>query len=93
MHWEHLTDYPLGSGSFGCVKLGRYKPYPQHFGYRYIAVKTISSLKKDSEGATKSFEREVATLRRLDHPNIVQFLGTLFMFSQRVTSASRSRIA
>lgn len=76
MHWERLKDYTLGSGGFSSVCLGRYKPNPQHFEYKYMAVKIIAA----KTGGMKSFEREVETLRRLDHPNIVQFFGKSFMF-------------
>lgn len=61
----------LGSGSYGHVYMGFYFGSP-------VAVKEIKfprSTPFEEKESIKLMKREVAILRRLRHPNIVQFIG------------------
>ncbi|KAI9710032.1 MAG: hypothetical protein M1828_002335 [Chrysothrix sp. TS-e1954] len=58
----------LGEGEFGKVKLGW-----QQDGNLQVAVKMIRREKLNTEGRRMKVDREIEILRRLNHPNIVQF--------------------
>jgi len=63
----------LGSGSFGCVFLGLNSDTGELF-----AVKEVAVNKKDDASQRESIEQleqEVELLSRLQHPNIVRYIG------------------
>jgi len=66
---EHPT--PVGQGSFGVVHLGRWRG-------RQVARKRLLIENMDSnelKTCTTEFAQEVQVMRKLRHPNIVQFYG------------------
>lgn len=71
----------LGEGGFGAV----FEAYDNRVGAK-VALKIVSSAILSMSGGTDRFQREVAIVRRLSHPNIVKVLdagldtrGTLFI--------------
>jgi len=56
----------LGNGAFGTVHMAQWRMTP-------VAVKTAK--KETTEFQKKLFMRELETLTRIRHPNVVQFLG------------------
>jgi predicted Ser/Thr protein kinase len=61
----------IGHGAMGAVYLAAYSKTGQR-----VALKVISPGLADSDRALARFEREVALLKQLHHPNIVRFFGT-----------------
>ena len=83
----------LGRGGMGIV----YKARHQSTG-RVDAVKTITPAVAGSENVVGRFLREVAILRRLKHPNIVEFrefghdLGRLYLAMEYVSGTNASSL-
>jgi hypothetical protein len=82
----------LGSGSFGCVFLGLNSDTGELF-----AVKEVAVNKKDDAAqreAIEQLEQEVELLSRLQHPNIVRYIGierevtALYIFLEYVPGGS-----
>ena len=59
----------IGTGSFGTVKLGHHIETPD----RAVAIKSIL---KEKVKKKEVLERELNTLKKLDHPNIIKFYET-----------------
>lgn len=59
--------HELGRGGMGTVWLARHDRLD-----RVVALKTISTVAAQGQGARDRFEREVRAAARLDHPNIVR---------------------
>ncbi|MBX3437524.1 MAG: serine/threonine protein kinase [Planctomycetaceae bacterium] len=68
----------LGVGGMGIVYLARYLKTGQH-----VAVKVLSPDLMTDEKVAKRFEREMAILKKLKHPHIVQYYGGSTSGSQR----------
>eukprot|EP01061_Rhynchopus_euleeides_P015272 TRINITY_DN2610_c0_g3_i2.p1 TRINITY_DN2610_c0_g3~~TRINITY_DN2610_c0_g3_i2.p1 ORF type:complete len:948 (+),score=364.87 TRINITY_DN2610_c0_g3_i2:153-2996(+) len=86
--WQQIGK-PLGKGAFGTVYLA------QLSNARQVAVKVINLDEVPSEDARVGFEQEFALMKRLQHPNIVSYLGhrwsdeyTLEIFLEFVTGGS-----
>eukprot|EP01097_Dermamoeba_algensis_P000679 TRINITY_DN1240_c0_g3_i2.p1 TRINITY_DN1240_c0_g3~~TRINITY_DN1240_c0_g3_i2.p1 ORF type:complete len:496 (-),score=168.91 TRINITY_DN1240_c0_g3_i2:34-1521(-) len=62
-----ILEDEIGKGAFGVVMKANY------FG-TMVAVKQVTNQNKDEENM-KYFHREIALLKGLRHPNIVQFIG------------------
>ena len=61
----------LGEGGFGVVRRGAWRGTP-------VAVKSLQrSAEEVGEGPARAFEREVAVLARLRHPNVVPVFGVV----------------
>ena len=82
----------LGAGSFGCVFLGLNSDTGELF-----AVKEVAMNRKDAASQQESIEQleqEVQLLSRLQHPNIVRYIGTdrdassLYIFLEYVPGGS-----
>src|SRR5690242_5959874 len=64
-------DKELGSGAMGTVYRGRYTKTGQ-----VMAIKVMApGLGTTNAGAVDRFEREIAILKQLSHPNIVRLFG------------------
>jgi serine/threonine-protein kinase len=64
-------DKELGSGAMGTVYLGRYTKTGQ-----VMAIKVMApGIGSTNAAAADRFEREIAILKQLNHPNIVRFYG------------------
>jgi 5'-AMP-activated protein kinase catalytic alpha subunit len=73
--FEFIEDGLLGVGSFGRVILARDDQTKE-----YVAVKVLEADKlRFDRGLQKGLEREVVLLNRLQHPNIVDFIGLFVM--------------
>lgn len=73
LKWEEVTkDRVLGQGSFGQVWMGHY------LGKR-IAVKRIflPDDRDEREETLEDFQKELAILQMLKHPNVVKFFGAI----------------
>ncbi|XP_072524057.1 testis-specific serine/threonine-protein kinase 6-like [Salminus brasiliensis] len=57
----------LGAGSFGMVKLATSERHPQH-----VAIKIMNRRKESSNFASKLLPRELAILKIVRHPHIIQ---------------------
>jgi serine/threonine-protein kinase len=64
-----IIDKELGRGGMGRVYLAHEAPP----GDRQAAVKVLAAELAQEAGFLHRFEREIETLRQLDHPNIVKF--------------------
>lgn len=65
-------DKELGSGAMGTVYRGRYTKTGQ-----VMAIKVMApGIGSTSAAAVDRFEREIAILKQLNHPNIVRFYGS-----------------
>ncbi len=64
-----ILDRQLGRGGMGCVYLAHDADDPQ----RQAAVKVLAAELTVHSGAVQRFEREIAVLGKLKHPNIVRF--------------------
>jgi serine/threonine protein kinase len=64
-------DKELGSGAMGTVYRGRFSKTGQIMAIKIMAPGVGST----SSGAVDRFEREIAILKQLNHPNIVRFHG------------------
>ncbi|MHB1423470.1 MAG: serine/threonine protein kinase [Gemmataceae bacterium] len=64
-------DKELGSGAMGTVYLGRYTKTGQVMAIKIMAPGIGST----NAAAVDRFEREIAILKQLNHPNIVRFYG------------------
>ncbi len=64
-----ILDRQLGRGGMGCVYLAHDDDDPQ----RQAAVKVLAAELTVHSGAVQRFEREIAVLGKLKHPNIVRF--------------------
>ncbi len=65
-------DSELGSGAMGTVYLGRYSKTGQVMAIKIMAPGIGST----NAVAVDRFEREIAILKQLNHPNIVRFYGS-----------------
>jgi serine/threonine protein kinase len=63
-----LEPEPFAKGAFGRVHKADYLGTP-------VCVKIISKLSPDEDDYFKFTQREVAALKSLSHPNLVQFIG------------------
>jgi predicted Ser/Thr protein kinase len=63
-------DKELGSGAMGTVYRGRYTKTGQ-----VMAIKIMAPGIGSTNAAADRFEREIAILKQLNHPNIVRFYG------------------
>jgi len=90
--WQQGTL--IGRGAFGKV----YKAFAHNFGSEF-AVKCVNlhsggGTKKKNSKILKSLQNEIEFLRKLEHPNIVSYLGTeqrkkqLFVFMQYCAGGS-----
>jgi hypothetical protein len=72
---EEIDGYPivgaLGRGGMGVVYKARDRALP-----RFVAVKVLRGAARLSESGRARFRREAEALARLQHPNVVQILGT-----------------
>lgn len=66
----HRRQQQIGKGNFGLV----YKAYCKN--YR-VAVKELFYNAEEKEATQKDFNKEVDILTRMQHPNIVRFLGAV----------------
>jgi serine/threonine-protein kinase len=92
----HIGDYEiideLGRGGMGIVYKAR------HISGRVDAVKTITPAVASSETIVARFLREVGILRRLKHPNIVEFRefghahGKLYLAMEYVAGTNASSL-
>ena len=62
----------IGKGAFGNVYLGKNKDTNEYYGVKLIE----KSLLKD-ELSNKYFNNEISILKKLDHPNIIEYKGLL----------------
>lgn len=65
-----LIEKELGSGAMGVVYRGVYEKTGQR-----VAVKIMLPGVADNKQSAERFQREVAILKQLNHPNIVRLLG------------------
>ena len=65
------VDKELGSGAMGTVYRGRFTKTGQIMAIKIMAPGIGST----NSGAVDRFEREIAILKQLHHPNIVRFYG------------------
>ncbi|MDB4981357.1 MAG: hypothetical protein JWM82_2109, partial [Myxococcales bacterium] len=61
-----LDAYPIGSGGFADVHLAKHKPSGQRVAFK--------KLRDGVRHAKERFEREIAVMRRLSHPNVMSLL-------------------
>ncbi|MCS7047154.1 MAG: serine/threonine protein kinase, partial [Gemmataceae bacterium] len=66
-----LVDKQLGAGAMGTV----YRASHEKTG-KYVAIKLIAASLAGNEQAVARFEREIAILKQLDHPNIIKYVGS-----------------
>lgn len=73
-----LTDLKdlkqIGAGASADVFKGMYKETD-------VAVKRLRNLAQANDNAFKEFKREVSTLTRVRHPNLVLFMGARYYFT------------
>ncbi len=62
------VEKQIGSGASAEVFKGTYKETD-------VAIKKLRNLQQASENTMKEFQREVSTLTRVRHPNLVLFMG------------------
>jgi serine/threonine protein kinase len=67
----YVVQKEIGSGAMGSVYLAVHKDTGEK-----VAVKLISPALLASEAAANRFIREIATLKKLSHPNIVKYKGS-----------------
>ncbi|CAD8122673.1 unnamed protein product [Paramecium sonneborni] len=70
--WQSLNHY-LGSGSFGSVELGKDIENGQFIAVKQLSIKGYNP--KQIQTKIDQFEQEILVLSKLDHPNIVKYLG------------------
>lgn len=73
----------LGEGSFGTVFRGRYRG-------TIVAVKVLN---KETDVALGDFRTEIGTLKKISHPNAVQFLGAVTKQKPYMLGEPRSRVS
>ena len=96
---RYLTDYTekveikwskgalIGSGSFGSVYLGLDMSRGLLMAVKQVELPTGSSVNEErKKNMLNALEREIALLKELQHPNIVQYLGrrNVFRYSSKV---------
>lgn len=66
----------IGSGSFGSVYLGLDMSRGLLMAVKQVELPTGSSVNEErKKNMLSALEREIALLKELQHPNIVQYLG------------------
>ena len=63
-----ISNEDLGTGSYGRVQLATY-------GQTKVAVKSFHMFLRNSEKHVQKFKEECEILSRINHPNVVEFLG------------------
>lgn len=68
-----LEDYQLirllGSGAYATVKLAQHKRSKQK-----VAIKIYAKYKLNDQTKKKAVQREIACMRKLEHPNIIKLV-------------------
>jgi serine/threonine-protein kinase len=70
-----LIESEVGRGGMGTVYRARAEPAPAH-GPQVAALKVLAAELALDPGFRQRFQREIDILRELNHPNVVQFLGS-----------------
>ncbi|CAD8120205.1 unnamed protein product [Paramecium sonneborni] len=70
--WQSLNHY-LGQGSFGSVELGKDLESGQFIAVKQLSIKGYNP--KQIKAKIDAFELEIKVLSKLEHPNIVKYLG------------------
>lgn len=89
----YLLLGPIGKGGMGAVYLARH----QHLE-RVVALKIIAPHREGDAGASARFKREMASIGRLDHPNIVRATdagevdGQLFLVMDFIDGADLGKV-
>ncbi|KAI2489361.1 serine/threonine kinase [Fragilaria crotonensis] len=70
-----ITNRKLGSGAFGDVFLAEDSRLPKKFVVKMITLSERSDGGGPNEDNLKNFQKELSTLKRLHHPNILDLYG------------------
>jgi serine/threonine protein kinase len=76
-HWK-IHNYPLGDGTFGVVNLATHLT-----GGIQAAIKTIDSRGSGPETWRERVDKEVGSMKKLNHPNVMKVLDKIKNTGQR----------
>ena len=65
------VEKQIGAGASAEVFKGTYKETD-------VAIKKLRNMQQSNENTMKEFKREVSTLTRVRHPNLVLFMGARY---------------
>ena len=70
-----LKGEMIGKGSFGCVFIGLNITTGEMMAIKQVEVPKYNNNNESTNSVVEALKMEVSTLKDLDHPNIVQYLG------------------
>ncbi|KAL6940228.1 hypothetical protein ACO0QE_004124 [Hanseniaspora vineae] len=70
-----LKGEMIGKGSFGCVFIGLNITTGEMMAIKQVEVPKYNNNNESTNNVVEALKMEVSTLKDLDHPNIVQYLG------------------